>query len=137
MCGTFPKSYGGVVTTHSNFVALQAPTFGLNGNRLLQPPDKDRGVKIFYDRIIRNEKGITGVVYNDAAQPWGRKECHIFKKMFLKRKRARNIVFDPANNEIVNRPFFFWIIPYDSFGTLETDNIASYSYQARAYWKDF
>lgn len=133
MCGTFPKSYGGVVTTHNNFSALQGPTFGLNGNRLLMPPDKDRGVKFFYDRIVRVERNFASVPLGGV----GGKECHVFKKMFLKRKRARNIIFDPANNEIVNRPFFFWILPYDSYGTLETDNIASYTLQARAYWKDF
>jgi hypothetical protein len=48
-----------------------------------------------------------------------------------------NVLFyDSATQNIVNSPLLLYVIPYDSYGTLITDNIASYSYSMRMRYKD-
>jgi hypothetical protein len=61
----------------------------------------------------------------------------MYKKLWIKKKNARDIVFDSTgSNQIVNNPIHVWVIPYDSYGTLTTDNIASLAYQGCVYYKD-
>jgi hypothetical protein len=71
------------------------------------------------------------------ADYFGGKEFHYYKKLWIKKKGARDIVYDSTNSDqIVNNPVHVWVIPYDSYGTLTTDNIASMAYQGKIYYKD-
>ena len=36
----------------------------------------------------------------------------------------------------MNNPLAVYLIPYDSYGSLTTDNIASIAWTMRLYWKD-
>lgn len=125
--GCLPKmNVAGAVTTATNFQWIE------NYFNVLQGfPNHDAGVKLFYDKVIRNELGISTVGGN-----WANKECHKFLKIFIKRKRANKIVFAAGTNVIKNKPVFMAVIPYDSYGTLVTDNVASMAYSCKLYWKD-
>ena len=64
------------------------------------------------------------------------KECHKLVKIKIKSKKSSTIIFDSVSQNIVNSPLAMFIIPYDSYGTLVTDNVASYSFHTRMYYKD-
>jgi len=125
-----PKSRGTVVTG-SQFNPFQNPNTGILGNRMLYPPDSDKGVKFLYDRIHTitptMDVEVPGIV---------RKEKTKIVKLWIKRKRSSDIVYDTVTQEIVNKPIAVYAIPYEQFSTLETDNIASFACYQRLYYKD-
>lgn len=133
-----PKTYNGVVTT-SQFDPFQIPNSGLLGNNLLLPLDKDKGVKALYDKVVTINQGYNAVSSGTTALPSAnmyRREAHVMKSLWIRRKRSSDIVFDTVSVDIVNRPLAMYVLPYDSFGTLTTDNIASGACFMRMYYKD-
>lgn len=114
----------GAVTTFNNLRIFNAAQLGNTGNKMILPVDKDMGIKALYDRVF----SIKGNVLT--------KEYHRYIKLWIKRKRSRTIVFNNAQQTIVNNPLAVYVIPYDAFGTLPSDNIASCSYYCRLYYKD-
>ena len=102
---------------------------GSCGNYLIVPFDKEKGIKVLCDRVIRVERGMA---QNYAAAD---KESHTSLKLFIRRKRSRPIVFDNLNN-ILNNYLAVYITPYDSYGSLTTDNVASIALTYRLYFKD-
>jgi len=125
-----PKVVAGTITTQQ-FDPFQIANGGLNGNNMLFPADSDEGVKFLYDRIhtLRtNQTNITG--------GFSREPTKIIK-LWIKRKRAREIVYNDENDQIVNKPLAIYAIPYEQYSTLTTDNIASLAGYMRMYYKDF
>jgi len=125
-----PKSRGTTVTG-SQFNPFQLPNTGVLGNRMLYPADTDKGVKFLYDQIIKLNQN-----------PWystpvNGKEPTKVVKLWIKRKRSSDIIYDTVTQEIVNKPIAVYAIPYEQFSTLETDNIASFACYQRLYYKDF
>ena len=129
-----PKSIGATLTTSSSTYIFQAAQLGASGNTMVLPLDFDRGIKPYYDRVHNLQTGTSFTASGSITAV--QKECHKLIKLKIKRKRPGNVVFDSAAQNIVNAPLALYVIPYDSYGTLVTDNIASYSYQMRMYYKD-
>lgn len=129
-----PKVVAGDITI-PRFDPFQIPNSGALGNYLLNPADTDKGVKFLYDRIVRAESGVSGVL-GPGTSAQVQKEYHIYKKIWIKPKRSRDIVFDTTSTDIINKPLAVYVIPYDSYGTLNTDNIASCAGFMRMYYKD-
>ena len=127
---TIPKVAAGTITT-ARFDPFQLTNTGLLGNHLIQMADHDIGVRFLYDRIIRVGEPLTG----DTSLA-GQKERTKFIKLWIKRKRSRDIVFSTSAQEIVNKPLAIYVIPYEQYSTLETDNIATCAGQLRMYYKD-
>lgn len=128
-----PKAVSGAIVGYDNIDWFDAANLGSSNNRMILPLDNDRGAKAYYDKVINLNQGNAGVGGSAAG-----KEGHKLVKLWIKRKSSSPIVFDnAANNRIVNNPLLFYVIPYDSFGTLVTDNVASCSYYCRMYYKDF
>lgn len=125
-----PKTITNLVTTY-NVNPFQVSNLGGTGNTMLQPIDQDKGFKALYDRVYTCQAGVSGTL---AATSTNR-EYHRYVKLWIKRKRSREIQFGD-NGIIVNNPLMVWVIAYDSYGTLTTDNIASCSYWSRLYYKD-
>lgn len=126
-----PKTVAGaaVTTTFVNF--WDDTQLGAVGNKMLLKSDSDRGIKFLYDRLI--------TVQDNAAfaQTSHTREIHRYVKLWIRSKKGRDIIYDSTNaNTIVNNPIVMTIIPYDSYGTLTTDNIASCAYQGYIYYKD-
>ena len=123
-----PKYYNGAVTTSSNLDLFPVPQAGTNVNTCIAPVDKEKGIKVLYDKVFK------------IATPWGAAsgdqfECSKVFNFYIKRKKSRAIKFD-VTNSIVNNPMGLYIVPYDAWGSLQTDNIASCSYWCRLYYKD-
>lgn len=132
MIGAAPKQRSdGTATNYNNLELLDMG--GVTGN-ICRHPTTDLGYKIFYDRTFRNEFGWTG---QGIAGPY---RTHLFKKIWIKRKKAGKIIYNSSASgvvaEIVNKPLFFTVIAYDSTNSLYTDHIANMSYQTKLYWKD-
>ena len=127
---TLPKARAGVVTTNV-FYPFQFPNVGALGNNMLMPADHDKGVKFLYDKIIRfgpqQVNSVPGVAF---------KELTKVVKLWIKRKRASQIVFDTVLQEIVNKPLAIYAIPYEQYSTIETDNVVSMAGFMRMYYKD-
>jgi len=125
-----PKSRGTTVTG-SQFNPFQLPNTGVLGNTMLYPADQDKGVKFLYDKIHRLGNQLPGAPGNFSS-----KEQTKVVKLWIKRKRASDIIYDTVTQEIVNKPIAIYAIPYEQFSTLETDNIASFACYQRLYYKD-
>lgn len=129
-----PKLYLGSAVTAGSIDVGATMNNGSMGNYLALPVDTEKGIKVLYDRLIPNESGFNGVT----GVNWINKESHKSLKLWIKRKRSRPICWDVKDslNRIINNPLAIYVIPYDSYGTLTTDNIASCALQARLYYKD-
>jgi len=123
-----PKAIGTVYTTSANVNIFQDAQLGATGNCMVLPVDHDKGIKPYYDKVIALQR----------APPWGAdgKEIAKLVRLKIKRKQSNAIIYDSASQNIVNSPLSLYIIPYDAYGTLITDNIASYSFHCRMYYKD-
>jgi hypothetical protein len=131
--GAAPKQRSdGVSTNYNNLELLDQG--GTTGN-ICRHTMTDMGYKVFYDRVFKNELG-----YSASVTTGGDKKCHLFKKVWIKRRKAGKIIYNNSAfgvvAEIVNKPLFFCVIAYDSTNTLATDHVANLSYQTKLYWKD-
>jgi len=124
-----PKTYNGAVTT-SVFYPFQV--FAGTGNNMLIPADQDKGVKFLYDKIHRIGDQDSGHIIG-ANQS---RERTKIVKLWIKRKRSRDIIFDNNLAEIVNKPLAVFAIPYEQYSTIETDNVTSFAGVLRMYYKD-
>jgi len=123
-----PKLVNGIITT-AQFDPFQVANSGLNNNNMLKYPDTDVGVKFLYDRVHR----LSGATcYNGI----NNEEQTSIVKLWIKRKKSRDIVYNTAALDIVNKPLAIYALPYEQFGTLTTDNIASLAGEMRLYYKD-
>ena len=125
-----PKVLGTTVTT-ARFDPFQSVNSGTCGNYMLLPPDSDKGVRFIYDRIytFNNEYG-----FPSSGQTLKEKTKNI--KLWIKRKNTRDVTYDTSGVDIINKPLAIYIIPYEQYSTLNTDNIASVTGTMRMYYKD-
>ena len=88
---------------------------------LISPLDKDKNLKTYYDKLH---------TFNNAST--ATKEKKVIK-LLVKRKSSAKILFD-ATGVVANNPLALYVLPYDSFGTLITDNIASCAFHFCVYF---
>lgn len=125
-----PKIYNGVATSVS---FDWRDTVG-SGNTLLSWIKPDTGIKVLYDKTIRNEVGFSAIA-SAVAGDQDNKEAHKMLKFYIRSKPGSKLMWDPMGN-LINKPIALYVIPYDSYGTLITDNIASCALNTKYYWKD-
>ena len=126
-----PKVVDDIVTNYDNFNPFQITNEGLTNNHLLLPADKDRGVKFLYDRIFRINTTNSANVIGDS-----QKEPSRIVKLWIRRKRSRDIVYSTGTQQIVNKPLAVFLLPYEQYSTLQTSNTTSFSCAMRMYYKD-
>jgi hypothetical protein len=125
---SLPKLVGTTVTTNV-FDPFQIANSGVNGNNMIWPADKDEGVKFLYDKIHR--------LPLQAEQVNTVRFCEKTKmiKLWIKSK-GRKITYATFTQVIVNRPLAVYVIPYEQYSTLTTDNVGSMAGMLRMYYKD-
>jgi len=128
-----PKLVNGVITT-AQFDPFQVAGAGAMGNNMLPPADPDVGVKFLYDKVHTFGGSHPGAYTNVSG--WLRKERTKVIKLWIKRKRASDIVYNNTVLDIVNKPLAIYAIPYEQYNTLTTDNVASLAGYMRLYYKD-
>lgn len=124
-----PSGPGFVISTKNNVPIFEDTNQGTVGCNMLRPINKDLGVRPYYDKLIRLQG-------NNTDNGGSKKEISKIIKIWIKRKRSSKIIYDNAAGAIINGPLALYVIPYDAFGTLATDNIGSYDYYCRMYYKD-
>lgn len=122
---------GGAVVTKNNLYPL-VPTVN---NTLICNMDMEKVSRVYYDRVHKIEMGFSQTVTN-VANPWSGREAHKTIKLWIGKRRGARAIKYNANGEIMNNGLMVWVIPYDSYGTLTTDNISSCAYTYRLYFKD-
>ena len=119
------RVYNGVITTATNI----NPFYSVVNNGMICPPDMEKCSRIYYDKIFNLQLGAS----NNGIGPV---EGHMQKKIWIgRRRRGRSIKFD-TNGAIMNNPLSVYLIPYDSYGSLITDQVGSFAWTMRLYWKD-
>jgi len=127
-----PKNNAGSVTTNV-FNPFQSVNSGALGNNMLRQADKDKGVKFIYDKIHRFEQ--QGIAQSSGPGFPSKEQTKVIR-LWINRKNSRDIIFDSASNDIVNKPLAIYAIPYEQYSTIETDNVTSLAGQMRMYYKD-
>lgn len=89
----------------------------------------DQGIKVYYDRVFTRQGQTLG-----AAAASNRKQ-RLFKKIWINPKGTKKIIFSDAN-QIVNNPLAVFVIPYDEYATLRTDNVANCQWSIKLFYKD-
>lgn len=133
------RSIQGTIPTYNNVDIFKATDIGTNNTTIIAEVDKEKVLKVLYDKLVRNEIGTSAAAVGSALAPsanWYAKEKHCVKKLFIKARKQKPIKYINGTNEHQNNFLAFYVIPYDSYGTLQTDNIASLAYYAKIYWKD-
>ena len=124
-----PRLYNGAAVTAGSIDIAPALSSGTLGNYMCLPIDTQKGIKVLKDKIYAFHSG------------WGdnsnatQKEFSNFRQYWIKRKKSRPIKYDYLGN-ILNNYVAVYVIPYDAYGSLTTDNIASCACLTRMYWKD-
>lgn len=118
----------GVAMTGGNFDMFDAQ--GCNDCIAAITKD-DSGVKILYDKVFQTQghlwqyEGAGGTV----------RKPRLFKKLWINRKGSKKIIFSDANT-IVNNPIAVFVLPYDEYAALRTDNVANIQWSYKLYFKD-
>lgn len=134
-----PKTYNNArVTIGSLDIGEGVNAGGAVGNYMVLPMDTEKGIKVLYDRVFNLQTGVSNISYAQGGlRPAGNLECHMYKKLWIKSKKNQRLRFESnGNQDIINKPMAVYLIPYDSYGTLTTDNIASCAGVCKIYWKD-
>lgn len=129
---------GTTVPAYNNVDLFKATDVGTNNTTIIAEHDPDKVKKVLYDKLVRNEgyaQASTGTEVAPGANFKG-KEKHAIKRLWIKPKKQRRIVYNAGTNAHQNNYMAVYVIPYDSYGTAQTDNIASVAYFAKLYWKD-
>lgn len=127
----FRFTSGDTVTTNDIYYSGSA-------NFMLKDYNTEK-IKVLYSRVVNLQVGYSGVpktntgntLYDPVA-----KEAHKLLKIWIPLKNKK-VVYESDNSGVPKwSDIGFAIVPYDSYGTLTTDNIASFSYQTKFYFKD-
>lgn len=123
---TIPKVSNGIINDGSNFNLFDT-TAGVPNNVLCGFRKDDNGIRILYDRVYNVKSVIQGTSING----YGR----LFKRFFIRRKRASKIVWERVN-EIVNKPLCVYVLPYDYNSVARTDILGKIDLFYKLYFRD-
>lgn len=104
-----------------------------SGNRIMDDIDKEY-VSVAYQKIFNLQVGYSAYSTATAGDTDSR-EAHTYKQIWIPLKNKK-VTYPDAGALPKFFNYGFCILPYDSWGTLTTDNIASFSYQYKFYFKD-
>jgi len=106
---------------------------GANGNKMMDNLNKET-ITVMYQKIFSLQTGLSAS--GDAAgSPFVGKECHTYRKIWIPLKNQK-VLYNDGGQVPKFLDYGFAIVPYDSYGTLTTDNIASYAIEYNLYFKD-
>jgi len=116
------------VARQSTAVPVYADVYkNTSGNILLDDVDKDKNT-VLYDRTYKPNKGMVGTTES------GLREYLVPYKFWIPRKKMMK--FDSATNDVNDRQIWLFVMAYDAFGTLITDNIAYAQLWTEFVYKD-
>jgi len=123
--GVFKYQAGSIPTLSQIFT-------GANGNRMMDKLDNEY-ITIVYQKIFNLQAGVSGLLTSGSG--FVNKEAHTYRKIWIPLKNKK-LVFNNGGSVPKFIDYGFFIVPYDSYGTLTTDNVASFAYEQQLYFKD-
>ena len=106
---------------------------GAIGNKMMDDLDKEFITPV-YQKIFNLQVGYSAYATATAGDTDGR-EAHTYKQIWVPLKN-KQVHYADGSSAPKFFDYGFFIIPYDSYGSLTTDNIASFSYEQKFYFKD-
>lgn len=103
------------------------------GNKIMDDIDVESYTPV-YQKIFNLQVGYSAYATGTAGDTDGR-EAHKYLSIWVPLK-DKKIVYNDGGQLPKFTNYGFFIVPYDSFGTLITDNIASFTYIYKYYFKD-
>lgn len=123
----FNRTINGTLMTGGNFDMFDAQ--GCNDS-IAAIVKNDQGVKVYYDKVFTCQHGLQYSVGADL-----NRKPRLFKKIWINPKGTKKIIYSAANT-IVNNPLCVFVLPYDAYSTLRTDNVANCQWSYKLYFKD-
>lgn len=121
---------GNAPTLPPDFVPESIPG---NGN-LLFTSSNDESYTIVWDRTYRLEA--TNSVESGVVAPSYHETSRIININYFIPKNQQKIIYHDGGSVPKKYVYIPYVVAYDSYGTLTTDNVASYAYTRKAYFKD-
>lgn len=119
----------GVVKYQAGSIPTLSQLFvGANGNRMMDKLDNEY-ITVVYQKVFNLQNNIA---FSD---PTHTREAHTYRKIWIPLK-DKKIIYNNGGSIPKFIDYAFFIVPYDSYGTLTTDNIASFAYEQQLYFKD-
>jgi len=103
------------------------------GNRIMDDIDKEIITPV-YQKIFNLQMGFSAYATGVAGDQDGR-EAHRYMTIWIPLKNKK-IHYNDGGQVPKFYNYSFFIVPYDSYGTLTTDNISSFTYEYKFYFKD-
>jgi len=121
-----PRTVGTTIPTGANLDLFRAMDSGVNNSTMCGEIDKEIVKRVLLDKTyhLQNSTG------------YDTKEVHMVKNFYVKYKRARPLEYVNNGGQHKSDILATYVIPYDSYGTLQTDIVASCAYVERLYYKD-
>lgn len=107
-------------------------------NYMIRDVDNDK-ITVIKSKLFNVQTGFSGAASATApGQGWNiyAKEAHKYIKFWVPFKNLKLRYKDDNSGSTKYTDIGMSIVPYDSYGTLETDNIASYAISHKLYFKD-
>lgn len=120
-----PKIEGTVITDGTNFDLMDK----YGSNDTVTGMIKVEGVKVLYDNIVT----FKALGSTDTTSTSG--DNRLFKRIYVKSKPGAKVSWG-QDGKVQNKPVGVWVVPYDEYGSLRSDNILSCSYTYKMYFKD-
>lgn len=105
-----------------------------SSNRMIRDLDVEK-LKVIKVKMF-NIQGSNFAPSDNANYPNWQREAHKYIKYYLPLKNAKIKYIADDSGTPRNYDYGFAVIPYDSYGTLTTDIVASFAYNAKFYFKD-
>lgn len=107
---------------------------GAIGNRIMDDIDKEFITPV-YQTIFKIRMGFSATPSNLVNGDQDGKEASVYKQIWIPLKNKRIHYADGGSlPKFIN--YGYHLVPYDSWGTLSSDSVASYAYQIKFYFKD-
>lgn len=119
-----PKTYSGVITDGSNFDLMDAG----GSNDTVTGIIKKEGCKVLLDQIYTLDNTGERSTATDG-------DSRFYGEWYIRSKPGSKLSWQ-QDGLLANKPVGVWVIPYDRFSTLRTDELGKLSYTYKLYFKD-
>lgn len=111
--------------------SFELETLSGNGNLLFASSSSERSTVVF-DRVYRvnNQQSLVNVA------DVGHEVSRIININYKIPKSHQKVLYHDGGSVPKRFIYLMYIVPYDSYGTLTSDNVASYAYSRKTYFKD-
>jgi len=120
--------------TRDTTLSLSNLLKGAVSNNIMDDVNKER-ITVVYQKIFNLQVGYSAFAYSAVPTETYGREAHKYLQVWIPFKNKK-IHYNDGGHDPKFFDYGFALIAYDSYGTLTTDNIASYAWERKFYFKD-